>query len=105
MAHLDERRIIIIVRGYGAGAHQREKSLVVPARTSIVGGNGHQLKQVIGKLYPFITEKEREEIETAIDKMDDSVDSLISGFKPSNQTTKEESNQDDEVAESEGSKQ
>lgn len=77
----------------------------IEALTAPIELKRYQLKQVIGKLYPFITEKEREEIETAIDKMDDSVDSLISGFKPSNQTTKEESNQDDEVAESEGSKQ
>ena len=52
---MDERRVITMVGGHGAGAHQGEKSLVVSARMSIVGGNGHQLKQVIADSRPSQT--------------------------------------------------
>lgn len=47
----------------------------------------YQLKHVLNKLYPYMPEKDRKEIESAIDKMDDSMDALIGGFKQAGQSS------------------
>ncbi|WP_270818117.1 hypothetical protein [Aeromonas sp. Y318-3] len=65
----------------------------------------YQLKQVVSKLYPYISDEDRKEIESAIDEMDDAVASMLSGFDATNKPTKEDNNQGDEEVINQGSKQ
>lgn len=60
----------------------------------------HQLKRAIKKLYPFMDEKTRKELESAIDEMEDVMDlpmkAASKDFDPSNQALPNEQNQGDD---------
>lgn len=65
----------------------------------------YQLKQVVSKMYPHISKSDRNEIDKAIDSMDEAMSGLLSGFKQTNQLENKADAQGDKQATNEESKQ
>lgn len=86
-------------RGYSDELNILERMEVVTTPLEL---RQHQLKRVVKKLYPHLTEQEARDLESAIDEMEDLIDSLVansgknrSDSDPSSDALPNEQNQDD----------